>query len=320
MRPHPFQSRPVTGEYDCRNHRISVRASTHRLPRLALWRPTHDSPGAGTLMTGPAHRRITGSQYEGLERHLGEVIGSRVLHYALLTSTMDEAARQADSGAPDGLVVLADSQTAGRGRHGRSWESSPAEDLLVSVLLFPRPGFIHQLLMLAALSAAQVAEDIAGVRATLKWPNDVRVGGRKLCGVLAETRQGADARLMSVLGIGLNVNLDPARAPAGIQPASLRSLTGAPVSRLAAFRSLIRSLDRSYARLVRGESLVPEWSARLETIGKEVTVSPGGHGAAVGVIKGVAEGVDDLGRLLVRDAAGIVWPLSAGEVTLQSPQ
>jgi BirA family biotin operon repressor/biotin-[acetyl-CoA-carboxylase] ligase len=124
-----------------------------------------------------------------------------------------------------------------------------------------------------------------------------------------------------VTGIGLNVNMDAATArSAGVEATSLHEIAGEPVSRVQTFRSLLTEMDRRYLALLRGESLLDEWRARLETIGRRVSVTF--RHAAVGgqAVKGQAEGVDELGRLLVRDDRGRVWPLAAGEVTLQSPR
>jgi BirA family biotin operon repressor/biotin-[acetyl-CoA-carboxylase] ligase len=286
---------------------------------------THNQPATGL-------RRVGDSPFEALSGQTGEIVGREIIHYAAAGSTMDEAAALAARGAPEGLVVLADAQAAGRGRHGRAWVSRPGDDLLFSVVLYPRPGFVHQLLMLAALAAAGAAEDVTGQRPTLKWPNDVRAGGRKLCGVIAESRSGpggpiatrpAEApvtasRLAAVIGAGMNVNLDPSRPDAPPGATSLREIAGRPVSRVDAFRAALARMDRLYLRLVRGESLVAEWSSRLETVGQNVTVAIGDPRRPDRVISGMAEGVDDMGRLLVRDPAGRLWPLAAGEVTLQS--
>ncbi|MSQ08704.1 MAG: biotin--[acetyl-CoA-carboxylase] ligase [Dehalococcoidia bacterium] len=287
-----------------------------------------------------APEHVKDSSFAALSGRTGEIVGAQVIHYVLTGSTMDDTSRLASEGAPEGLVVLADSQAAGRGRHGRAWVSWPGEDLLLSVVFRPRPSYVHQLLMLAALAAADTAENVTGVHPSIKWPNDVRIGGRKLCGVIAETRQGtllsgsvrpgeaaasSSDTLITVVGIGLNVNLDPPGAissgkhEATSMATSLRAIAGGSVSRLATFTLLLKHMDRLYARLVRGDSLVPEWSSRLETIGSDVSVTVGSPPGPDRVVHGRAEGVDEVGRLLVRDSTGRLWPMSAGEVTLQSP-
>jgi BirA family transcriptional regulator, biotin operon repressor / biotin---[acetyl-CoA-carboxylase] ligase len=264
-------------------------------------------------------QRATGSPFEPLSGKLGGVAGHHIIHYVSLTSTMDEAARMAAEGAPEGLVVIADRQTAGRGRHNRRWVSQDGQDILISVLLYPRPGITAQMTVLGALSAAQAVEEVAGVRPSLKWPNDVLVAGKKICGVLTESLQ-TGTEVSAVIGIGLNVNMGPAEySERGLSATSLSAVAGRPMSRLNAFSALLRSIDRNYARLVAGDSLVPDWSARLETLGKRVTVTAQSGNPHNRTLSGLATGVDGSGRLLVRDDSGTVWPLAAGEVTLQTP-
>ena len=138
---------------------------------------------------------------------------------------MDLAWEMARGDAPDGSVVIADEQSAGRGRHKRSWVSGGAEDILCSIVLKPRLSLVPELLMIAALACVDVAETY-GLTAGVKWPNDVQINGRKLAGVIAEsiTGPGSDngtvpssisrsdsdpAGVIAVIGIGLNVNLNP---------------------------------------------------------------------------------------------------------------
>lgn len=255
-----------------------------------------------------------------MEGTTGTVVGSRVFHFEAVGSTMDEASRMAAAGAPEGTVVVADSQTAGRGRRNREWTSSPGQDLLLSVVLRPRPAIVPELLMLAALAAANTTKAVAGVTPSIKWPNDVRVNGRKVCGVLADTVQQGDGGLVTVIGVGLNVNMDYTAAAALPQPASsLRTLAGREIPRADTLRVLLGHMDAMYMSLLRGETLLPEWRSMLETLGSHVEVTVGDPSSPDRVIRGLAEDVDDMGRLLVRDQDSRVWPVSAGEVTLQSP-
>ncbi len=135
------------------------------------------------------------------------VIGKPLLHLVETTSTNDEAKSRALDGAPEGLVVVADQQTRGRGRRGRAWSSEPGHGLYFSALL--RPGWpaadAPWLGVLAGLAAWQAVRDLGATAATVKWPNDVLVGGRKLGGVLVEPRITAGRVEFAVLGIGINV-------------------------------------------------------------------------------------------------------------------
>ncbi|MBM3957425.1 MAG: biotin--[acetyl-CoA-carboxylase] ligase, partial [Gemmatimonadetes bacterium] len=154
-------------------------------------------------------------------------VGRRIVRKAVVESTMDEVRAAARAGEPEGLVILAGRQSAGRGRHGRRWLDAPGRDLLASVLLRPDERIAGGLLMMAALAAARTVDALTGARSTIKWPNDVRVGGRKVCGVLAESEAGPDG-IAVVLGIGLNVNSDPSGRP-DLAATSLRLVAGREV-------------------------------------------------------------------------------------------
>jgi BirA family biotin operon repressor/biotin-[acetyl-CoA-carboxylase] ligase len=199
-------------------------------------------------------------------------IGRRVVVWSRVTSTNDLAAHAAGSTGNEGLVVLAEEQTAGRGRLGRSWQAPRGSSLLVSVLLFPPPGLDRPwwLTALAAVAVAELAENRIGRRATIKWPNDVRVGGKKLAGVLVERRRG------SVLGIGLNVNLDAADFDPELRDTatSLSREAGTRFDRSDLARELIARLDQLYDFAVSAgtESLDAAWSDRLEQRGLPVVI------------------------------------------------
>ena len=232
---------------------------------------------------------------------------------------MEEARAAAMDGADEGLVVLADEQSVGRGRHGRRWLSRPGRDVLMSVLLRPDERIAGELLMMAALAAGRAVDALAGTRSTIKWPNDVRVNGRKVCGVLAECESGPDGNI-AVVGIGLNVNSDDSEWPdVAAQATSLRLIAGREIPREEAVRALLAELDALYRRLLAGASVRDEWADRLDTVGSDVEVAWRSE-AGDRRVSGRAEGVDGCGRLLVRDAGGRIWPVAAGEVTLQAPR
>jgi BirA family biotin operon repressor/biotin-[acetyl-CoA-carboxylase] ligase len=192
-----------------------------------------------------------------------------------VASTNDIAVRAAASTANEGLVVLAEEQSAGRGRRGRSWTAPAGSSVLMSVLLFP-PAELTGTAWLTALGAVATAEVVAawtapGPKVTIKWPNDVRVGGRKIAGVLVERGLGA------VIGIGLNANLDPD----GLAPelrataTSLGRVTGRRIDRSELVRALIQRLDAWYelGRASGPESLNRPWRDRSEHLGRLVAVT-----------------------------------------------
>jgi BirA family transcriptional regulator, biotin operon repressor / biotin---[acetyl-CoA-carboxylase] ligase len=208
------------------------------------------------------------------------------------------------SDAPEGAVVTADHQEAGRGRQGRAWVDAPGTALLVSVLLRPPPGAVAaQLSLVCALSVAEVVEAGTGLETRLKWPNDVLVDGRKVAGILLEGRGDA-----VVCGIGVNVNQAADELPAGArtEPASLRSLTGASHDRGELLAALLARLEARYdmwreSGLVQ---LLPELERRDALRGRVVTV---------GDVTGTAAGLAPDGRLRIVAADGAERLVASGE-------
>ena len=197
-------------------------------------------------------------------------LGRRVFVHESVPSTNDLAASLVSDPANDGAIVLTKSQSAGRGQYGRTWQSPPGSSILMSALLFP-PPHLRRPALLTAWAAVAVGETIlqaTGLQAKIKWPNDVLLRGRKVCGILIEQGRG------TVIGIGLNVNQSAEDFEAMGLPdaASLAVFTkgGFDVEELA--RLLIRTLDEEYDRLVRGDSTTLEacWKWRMGLLGKQV--------------------------------------------------
>lgn len=235
-------------------------------------------PYLGGAYRGPA-ARLSPDQ---IEWRLGtRVIGRRIAAWDRVSSTNDLAARAASSRANNGLVVLAEEQTHGRGRRGRTWQAPRGECLLMSALVFPpnelaSPGWLTAL---GAVAVAEVAETLTGRAASIKWPNDVRVDGRKIAGILVERSAGA------VIGIGLNVNLRPEDFPEVLRSSagSLSEVVGTPLDRSEVARQLIRRLDAAYELgFTSGPTPLDEsWRARLEWVGRTVRLESA-HGQVRG--------------------------------------
>ena len=244
----------------------------------------------------------------------GRVIGCRLVYREVVGSTMDEAAALADAGCPEGTVALAAMQTAGRGRMRRRWFGGPDDNVAFSVVLRPDRSRVSQLNMVASLGVASAVERVAGVEATVKWPNDVRVGGRKLAGILIESAMHAKGLSHAVVGVGINVNLDPPAFPEIAETAtSLMAETGAPVDRAETLRAVLEDMDDLYAEVRGGESLTGRWASRLDTLGTTVRVRWRDR-----EMVGRATGVDDEGNLLLAGPDGSIRTAIAGEVTLQA--
>lgn len=230
------------------------------------------------------------------------------------TSTNDVAADLARRGAEDGTVVIADEQTAGRGRRGRSWQSPPRRSLLCSLIL--RPPLAAQqagrLTMLAAVAVARAIRHM-GLPAELKWPNDILIGGRKVGGILAETEIIGDRLLHAIVGIGINVSLTAADlARISAQATSLTIEAGRRVSRWRLLRLFLAEFQARY-RVIgsdHGQSVFAEWASLLHTLGREVTVVLDG-----GAVTGVAEAVDADGALLLHRADGHRLRVTVGDVS-----
>jgi BirA family biotin operon repressor/biotin-[acetyl-CoA-carboxylase] ligase len=241
-------------------------------------------------------------------------LGQRVHLYDCLDSTNSLALSLADDPEHHGIVVLAREQTAGRGQYGRSWHAPPNSSVLLSVLLFP-PVSLRRPPLLTAWAAVSVCETILAItklHATIKWPNDVLIAGKKICGILIEQRTTghADFPLATVAGIGLNVTQSAAMFEgAGLPSAtSLASASGAAFSFEEVAMELIHQLDRQYGLMVDGavNTLETSWKGRLGLVGKDVIV----------------EGVNQQyrGRLCDAAFAGLDLEVGPGDVVRLLPE
>ena len=260
-----------------------------------------------------------------LESRFRGRIGGRIVHLRQASSTMD-VAREMLAGVDDardlhGVAIVADEQTKGRGRFERAWHSEPGEDILVSLILCPRLSISGQLTVMASLAAALTVDAVTSCTSDIKWPNDVIVEGKKICGVIAESLTIGDA-FACIVGIGLNVNMlvDPNR-PKDYDATSIRKLSGADVivDRSEVLVALLEETNELYDALDRGETIMPEWRSKLITLGSRVEVTMANQNSGGEVITGFAEDIDDFGRLLIREDDGVLRAVAAGEVTMQMP-
>jgi BirA family biotin operon repressor/biotin-[acetyl-CoA-carboxylase] ligase len=219
----------------------------------------------------------------------------------------------AEEEAPEGCLVVADQQTAGRGRVGRSWFSVPGGSLLVSVVLRPQlPGEYLGLVGLAAGVAVARALEQAGVVARLKWPNDVVVGGRKVAGVLAEARSGPGGFV--ILGVGINVAMPAEQIPPELRnEATSLAAEGAQVNRLDLLVAFLGHFGGLYvgAGTRRPEAVLEEYRPLCDTLGRRVRVVVGDA-----ELRGVAVDLTPHGALVL-DTGEIVW---GGDVSLVRPE
>ena len=247
------------------------------------------------------------------ERYLPDLgLGRHTVCYDEVNSTMDTAWAIVERGPAHGFAVQSLEQRSGRGRFGRRWEGGRAESLLQSVIVVADAGTLASLSMAACVAVVHAAESLAGVAACrIKWPNDVHVGGRKLCGVLVESRVDTDGSGVAVVGYGLNVNVVPAAIPElrGVAT-SLAREAGRRFDLMKASDAMLATLDAAYTGLARGDTL-QEYRRLVDTTGRVVSVRQGETH-----LEGVAEGISDSGALLLRTADGTAHELNDGEVTV----
>ncbi len=243
-----------------------------------------------------------------------EFIGRSVSYERSTTSTMDMARGEAQAGGAEGTIAIAEEQTAGRGRMGRSWVSPAGVNLYVTIVLRPTLEELRYLSVIAPLAVCQAIEETTGLLPRIKWPNDVLIEGRKVCGILAESELADDEVIFALLGIGINVNLDVA-AHAEIREiaTSLRVELGREVAREEVLAATLNHAEALYQALRRGEVVSVGWKQRLDTLGKTVRVR-----AAGGLEEtGVAVDADSDGALILRRDDGSHVRVEAGEVTLR---
>jgi BirA family biotin operon repressor/biotin-[acetyl-CoA-carboxylase] ligase len=229
--------------------------------------------------------------------------GEPHLHFETLDSTNRLAKEQADAGAMSGTTITAAAQTAGRGRQGRAWIAPPGGALLMSVIVRPLEARHRVASLAAAVAVAETCEALAGVTATIKWPNDIWIDARKVAGILIEARPERDPeRSWMVVGVGLNTSLDVDELPDEFRARSA-SLGLDPET-----DALTPLLTRLHANLLaEPQATIEAWRARDALAGRRIAWDKG---------EGVAGGIDDDGNLIARLGDGSSVTLRAGEVHL----
>lgn len=298
------------------------------LSRAAVWKAVDALRGAGyeiEARTGLGYRLasapdvLTEAEIRGF---LGPtaIVGRELRCFQELDSTSTYLKAQGD--APDGTVAVADSQTAGRGRMDRSFQSPKGQGIYLSVLLRPPlpPDRLPPVTALAGVAVCAAVERVCGARPGLKWPNDPVLNGKKLCGILTELSLEAETgRVQSlVLGIGINVGQGPEDFTPEVREmaTSLRQALGKPVSRPQLTAALLEELDRAYAALLAGDlsAYLAAYRRRCVNLGKTVQLIPFGGGD-----RETAQAVDIDGEfsLVVRGADGRERTVRSGEVSVR---
>ena len=247
-----------------------------------------------------------------------KLMGKAVLSYKKIDSTNDSAYALAEGGIAEGTVVIAEEQTKGKGRHGRKWESPPKSGVYMSCVIRPEmaPNEIAKITLVAAVAIAKAVRRFTGLEAMIKWPNDILVNGRKVCGILTEMKAEQDSICFIILGIGINVNAPIADLPKGAS--SLKEELRRPskrdnLSRVELTKKVLESLEEEYFRLrTKGfKPIIEEWRSLSALPGAKIKVLLPGR-----TIEGEAHDIDSDGSLVLRLDSGVLEKVSSGDVVM----
>ena len=240
--------------------------------------------------------------------------GQKIFSFETIDSTNNCAKALAACWAEEGTVVLAEEQTAGRGRLGRTWLAAPNENLTFSLVLRPElPSEAMNLLPLyAAVGVAEAIEKTTGLAVECKWPNDLIIGGKKLAGILLEGSLKEESVDYVVIGIGLNVNQTDFPPDLASRATSLRLESGRDVDRAELLRTILRTLEEHYRTIMKQgfHAILPLWLSRTHMINRQITVSQDGT-----TLSGVVTGLSPEGALILR-TNGTEKTLYAGDVSI----
>lgn len=304
----------VSGEQISRSLNVS---------RTAVWKHISALRKAGYVVNAlpsRGYRLVSAPDMLNIEEIAAQlntsVMGKSLVCLDETASTNAYAFRLAEEGAVEGTVVIADAQSGGKGRLGRVWSSPPGVNLYCSVILRPsvKPYEAPQLTFLSAVAVARAIEQVTGLKPEIKWPNDVLIADKKVAGLLNEMSAETDGINFVILGLGVNLNMSTEQFPPDLRsPAtSLLLEAGQPVERVRFVAQMLKELDMLYAGfLTHGFLQVrEEWQQRCNAHDREVVVSNG----CAEVVRGMFDGIDGDGALLLRQTDGRVERILSGDV------
>lgn len=240
------------------------------------------------------------------EARLRKALAGRPFRYfPTIASTNDEALTWLSEGATDGALVITDHQQSGRGRLGRAWFTPPASALTFTLILRCDAFAARQSTMLAAVAMHELLREFVAAEIGIKWPNDVQIAGRKVCGILPEAGWHGEQFNGVVLGVGLNTQVDFSGSPLAETAISLHEVSHLPIDRLELLRRLLAKLD-AWRPFLGCAELFHAWRARLNMLGSTVQI---------GELRGIASGVDEYGALLLDMPDGRRERVLAGDLS-----
>lgn len=250
-----------------------------------------------------------------------KIFGRQILSYKRVDSTNDIAYQLADKGIKDGTVIFAEEQSKGKGRHGRHWISPSKGGIYMSCILRPRitPNEIPRITLLAAVAVAKAIRDITSLDVSIKWPNDIVIDGKKVCGILTEMKAQQDSVDFVILGIGVNVNTPPKQLPKG--SASLKDeahrrgagAKAADISRVELAKNILEKLEECYNLSERNgfAPIIEAWKNLSAMLGSRVRVALPSK-----TFEGLAHDINPDGALIVRLDSGMLEKVSSGDVEM----
>lgn len=290
-----------------------------KVSRQALWKHIRELkeagydiaavPHLGYRLVSPPDRLYPFEVACGLNT---KFMGRRISYFDAVSSTMDIATQLGMQGACEGTVVLAETQTKGRGRLGRGWFSPKYKGIYISFILRPKilPNSTPILTLLTAVSICEAVRETAGLEAKIKWPNDIMIHNKKLGGILTELNAELDVTRFVVIGAGLNVNNDKKALIEGA--ASLKDCAKEPISRVTLLQEILRRIENNYSLLQEKDNsgIIDKWRSFSLTLGKRVRVTRQKEH-----LEGMACDIDTDGGLLLRRDSGLVEKIMAGDIT-----
>ena len=241
-----------------------------------------------------------------------QFIGQKIIYFPILDSTMEAARREALWGAEAGTVIIAEQQSGGRGRLQRKW-ISPRGGLALSIILRPNIDHLPYMIMISSLAVVNSIQAITSLNPQIKWPNDILINEKKICGILIENDLRQNSLHHAIIGIGINVNMHISDYPEIASFAtSLSDQLGREISKLDLLRQVLIEMERLYQLLSQKEYILAQWKDNLITLGQSIEINMGNK-----IYKGIAESVSKEGNLLLRQKNGTLVRIVAGDVTLR---
>jgi BirA family biotin operon repressor/biotin-[acetyl-CoA-carboxylase] ligase len=274
--------------------------------RVSIWKHIHSLKEDGYVIeASPRGYRLVSSpdlllpyEFPGLER--------RIHYFSELSSTMDAARELAKNGAVEGTIVIAEAQTRGRGRLSREW-LSPVGGIYFTIVLRPRisPAYAPRINLMASIAVAATIRKLFGLKAELKWPNDVLIAGSKVCGILAE--MDAEMDIVNFVNVGIGINANTCIPQFEKMVTSLKGVLGREISRKEFLSALLMEIERWQPLLMEAD-LLKEWKKLSVTLNKNVRIEAPGE-----VIVGRAIDIDTTGALIVKERNGSLKKAMAGD-------